>query len=309
VTATDELPGKIFISHSWHDKAFVRRLAQRLSKHGFAVWLDEQELKPGDRLAETIAAVLSKCHVVLVVVSKASRRSRWLSYELSLATKRMIAGRCRVIPVVIGDAEPPLSVRDVLYADFRRSFRAGIGAVITALQYEKEKLKVVARKRRAIPSAPQEVIEVVFGNRGWASRFGDMSDRRKHWDVVYVPVADEDGNNYRVVIDRVRADVNVVEQPPLRDGWWMDYTHETEYIDEPLRLIVSDRPVRITETARCDSEGRVLYRTFDLPFIGIDRAHVTFADVSGLNRSKQIRVLRAARKELILAGRRLRASA
>lgn len=284
---------------------FVRRLAQRLSDEGFPVWLDEHELKAGDRLAETIAEVLSQCRVVLVVVSKASRRSRWLSYELSLATERMVAGKCRVIPVVIGDVEPPRSVRDVLYADFRRSFRDGLSSIVTALKYEAEKLRI--KKDARAKRIPRRAVDVVFGARGWASRLGDLSDRRKHWDTIYLPVPDGDGNHYRVVVDEVKADLLDIPNPrPLRDGWWTDYTYETEYIDEPLRLIVSERPVRMSDTTKCDSAGRVLYRRFDLPFIGLDYAHVVFADVTGLKERKQLAVLRGARRELIRIARDLK---
>jgi len=43
--------GKIFVSYSWLDKQFVRRLVARLEKSGYLIWLDEKELAPGDRLS------------------------------------------------------------------------------------------------------------------------------------------------------------------------------------------------------------------------------------------------------------------
>ena len=42
--------GKVFISHTVADKPFVRRLAARLEKSHFQVWLDEHDLIAGDRL-------------------------------------------------------------------------------------------------------------------------------------------------------------------------------------------------------------------------------------------------------------------
>jgi len=43
------LLGEIFISHSSLDKPFVRRLARRIEKSGFSVWLDEKELIAGEK--------------------------------------------------------------------------------------------------------------------------------------------------------------------------------------------------------------------------------------------------------------------
>ena len=99
--------GKIFISHTSADKLFVRRLASRLEKDQFSVWLDEHDLIAGDPLPETIGRALEAAKVILVVVSKASISSRWLRYELNIATEKMIKGECRVIPIVIDETPLP----------------------------------------------------------------------------------------------------------------------------------------------------------------------------------------------------------
>lgn len=70
--------GKVFISHTAVDKPFVRRLAKRLAKSRFQVWLDERDLIAGDSLPENIAKALEAAKAILVVVSKASVKSKWL---------------------------------------------------------------------------------------------------------------------------------------------------------------------------------------------------------------------------------------
>jgi hypothetical protein len=95
------LLGKVFISHSSIDKPFVRRLARRLEKEGFGIWLDERELVAGDSLGKKISEALDSARAVLAVASKASIESRWLEFEVNKATSRMVKGECRVIPVVI----------------------------------------------------------------------------------------------------------------------------------------------------------------------------------------------------------------
>jgi hypothetical protein len=64
--------GRVFISHTAADKPFVRRLAARLEKSHFQVWLDEHNLIAGDPLPESIGKALQAAKVILVVVSKAS---------------------------------------------------------------------------------------------------------------------------------------------------------------------------------------------------------------------------------------------
>jgi hypothetical protein len=51
--------------------------------------------------------------VILVVVSKASVASKWLRYELNVATDRMIKGECRVIPVVIDETPLPAELAKI----------------------------------------------------------------------------------------------------------------------------------------------------------------------------------------------------
>jgi hypothetical protein len=40
----------VFLSHSSKDKPVVRELAARLKKDGVRVWLDEEQIKPGDSI-------------------------------------------------------------------------------------------------------------------------------------------------------------------------------------------------------------------------------------------------------------------
>src|SRR4051794_31607676 len=109
--------GKIFVSHSSVDKVWVRRFEKRLRAEDYDTWLDEKEIDVGDALAAKISEGLRDAKVVVVVVSAASLASRWLRYELDIATERMVAGHCRVLPVLIDDVDVPPEVAGRLYAD------------------------------------------------------------------------------------------------------------------------------------------------------------------------------------------------
>jgi hypothetical protein len=161
------LPGEVFLSHSSVDKSFVRKLTRRIEKEGFRVWLDEKKLIAGDVLGKTISEALDRASVVLVVVSKASVKSRWLSFELNKATERMVKGECRVIPVVIEKIELPAEVKGLMFADFTSSFKFGFKAVLTALQHE-ARAKVSSWRR--FDSAVTEV----FGGISYVSISGEF---------------------------------------------------------------------------------------------------------------------------------------
>jgi hypothetical protein len=72
----------VFISHSSEDKSFVLRLAADLAIAGVPVWLDSWELGPGDSLMEKIQTGVTISSFVIVVVSPASLKSKWVRQEL-----------------------------------------------------------------------------------------------------------------------------------------------------------------------------------------------------------------------------------
>jgi TIR domain. len=224
----------VFVSHSSADKAFVRRLARRIQAERFGVWLDEHELIPGDRLSEKIAEALQDAKVVLVVVSKASVKSKWLAFELNLAAERMVKGTCRVIPVVIGDVEPPAAVQGLLFADFRRSFANGLKAILTALRYEAKQ----ATRRAGFWAQAEDMVGKVFGGRGWVARLGEFDDRTH--DIVSVPAGAEGDGTTEVVFDTVSDYLR--KKKPVGEGWWSEFTEMRDDFDEDL-FLVCQRPL------------------------------------------------------------------
>ena len=65
----------VCISHSSHDKAFVKTLATALLSDGFPVWLDCWELELGDSLPDKIYDGIETSSVILLIVSRHSIES------------------------------------------------------------------------------------------------------------------------------------------------------------------------------------------------------------------------------------------
>jgi hypothetical protein len=226
--------GKVFISHTAKDKPFVRRLVARIAEAGYDVWLDEHALVVGDPLAATVGEALKKAKVVLVVVSRTSVVSRWLRYELNVATERMIKGECRVIPVVIDDTELPPEVLGVLSADCRRSLRAGWKQIETALAYEAKR----SLENQSFYLQVERLLKRFFsvGYLHSLAEYGDES-----FDVVWLDIKDEHGNDIHVPYDSIDAYGDEIK--PLGDRWWEAYSDATDRIPHPYSLVVSNRPI------------------------------------------------------------------
>lgn len=76
---------RVFISHSWKNKALARRIARRLAHRGVAVWIDESEMQVGDRLSDRLAdEIRSSSHLAVVLTSEANA-SKWVAQEIEVA--------------------------------------------------------------------------------------------------------------------------------------------------------------------------------------------------------------------------------
>jgi hypothetical protein len=113
---------KVFISHSHQDEKFVNQLLLRLNKDGIMTLANERESNIGDR----ITSAINSTDYFIIVLSKRSVNSKWVSFELSATIINEISIQDNIIlPVLIDDCEIPLSLKDRIFADFRFSFEEG----------------------------------------------------------------------------------------------------------------------------------------------------------------------------------------
>ncbi len=95
-----------FLSHCSRDKPLVREIKNHLgSIPGITLWIDEHELRTGDKLKVSIPDAITKeaDYVVVFVVPEFST-SKWLKRELRLAlTRERKLQRKFVLPVVLDE--------------------------------------------------------------------------------------------------------------------------------------------------------------------------------------------------------------
>lgn len=105
--------GAVFISYSRHDSEAAQRLATALHAAGVDVWLDRNELKPGDGWANAILQGIQNCSLFIPVVSANTQREErsrayfWREWNIAddLALG-MAPGEPFIVPVVVDDTDP-----------------------------------------------------------------------------------------------------------------------------------------------------------------------------------------------------------
>lgn len=124
-----------FLSHSSMDKPFIRQLAADLTANGVDVWLDEQRIRVGDSIPEKLAQGLAGSDFFLIAMSEHSAGSAWVQKELNNALMTEVQRRkVHIMPLKLDDTGMPPIIGDKKYADFSKSYKAGLDELLTALK-------------------------------------------------------------------------------------------------------------------------------------------------------------------------------
>lgn len=111
----------VFLSYKSCDQEWVVKLKNALVKAGIKVWLDKDEIRPGDLFAEAIEEGLKSSETIAIIVSPEAMNLGWVKAEyyraVSLAIKENPPQR--IIPLLLCDAELPGFLKDRQWVDFR----------------------------------------------------------------------------------------------------------------------------------------------------------------------------------------------
>lgn len=120
----------IFISYSRRELEFVDQLTTRLEKESYNIWLDYRRLIPGSPWDKQIEQGLKNSDAVLLVVSKASLASKYVTLEWQhfLDTKK------RVILLIFEAVDLPRELEQFEWVDFRGSYNMGLKELLFQLK-------------------------------------------------------------------------------------------------------------------------------------------------------------------------------
>lgn len=134
ITVRRSLKKKIFISHSSKDRDFVVRLSNDLLDAGHQVWYSGWEIKVGQSIPKKINEGLAESSHLAVVLSPNSIASDWVQKELnSTLMEQLNKQKIVILPILYLPCEIPMLLRDILYADMSKNYRAGLDRLLEAL--------------------------------------------------------------------------------------------------------------------------------------------------------------------------------
>ncbi|HYW43052.1 MAG TPA: SUMF1/EgtB/PvdO family nonheme iron enzyme [Bryobacteraceae bacterium] len=140
---------RVFICHASEDKAAVRELCRRLRDAGFAPWLDEEELLPGQDWDERIHTAVRACDAVLVCLSRAAvTKAGYLQKEIGQAldaAEEQPEGATFLIPVKLEPCDIPRRLARWQSADL--SQEGGFERLVETLR--KRRLEIEGRSTAA----------------------------------------------------------------------------------------------------------------------------------------------------------------
>jgi tetratricopeptide (TPR) repeat protein len=113
----------VFVCHANSDRNLVNPLVRQLREAGITVWIDDDQVEPGQSIVGRIQEGLSQSRYLLVCLSPAFLESSWCRAELAAVLKTQVdSDQARVLPVVIAGLEdaaiPPL-LADIRHSDVR----------------------------------------------------------------------------------------------------------------------------------------------------------------------------------------------
>jgi TIR domain/AAA-like domain len=110
----------LFISHNKAEKEWARELAAELKKRGITYFLDEESIRLGDDVVETIGTGLKASRHIALIISPASVRSRWVELEWASALyDDLDASKRKLLPILKRTCEIPYMLKRLNYLDAR----------------------------------------------------------------------------------------------------------------------------------------------------------------------------------------------
>ena len=122
-SSTDPQPTPYyFISYSRQEVTFVDSFARELEKHGIRTWVDFRNLIPGHKWQDQLDDGLKNSEAILLVISKASMKSRPVMDELS---KSVDSGK-RIVMIIFEPCFVDRRLKEREWVDFSRDFDGAI---------------------------------------------------------------------------------------------------------------------------------------------------------------------------------------
>src|SRR5437868_2812252 len=110
---------RVFLSCAAEGRDVAIKIAEALEARGVSVWFD-LSIPVGNSLSRRISELISASDYLIVLISPNTQEFDWVTYELTTAVRKELTARdITILPVLIADAEIPVSLRNYQYLDCR----------------------------------------------------------------------------------------------------------------------------------------------------------------------------------------------
>ncbi len=142
-----------FFSYTRSDSEFALKLAKELRQSGAKLWLDQLDIKGGERWDRTVETALVNSQGVLVILTPESVNSANVMDEVSYALEE---GKL-VIPILWRECQIPFRLRRVQYIDFTGEYKTGFDRLLLAMQIEPVSVTFEGNKIEIAEESAQDI--------------------------------------------------------------------------------------------------------------------------------------------------------
>jgi hypothetical protein len=146
----------VFLCHHGSDKKAVEEIGRRLKAEGLRPWLDEWELRPGQRWQKELERQIATIPAVAVFVGPEGV-GPWQDQEIDAFLRQAVKRGCPIIPVILpGCGDPPklpIFLESYTWVDFRKVDPEPFARLLWGIGGETwggSQIEVVEPKRRGI---------------------------------------------------------------------------------------------------------------------------------------------------------------
>jgi hypothetical protein len=113
----------VFLCHNSKNKEAIRLLADRLKSKGLRPWLDEEQIRPGERWQGALEEEIARIGAAAVCIGQ-NGIGPWQDMEIKTFLDQMLRRGCPVIPVILeGCSDTPVLppfLSQLMWVDFRK---------------------------------------------------------------------------------------------------------------------------------------------------------------------------------------------
>lgn len=123
----------VFVSYNSQDRAVVEQVTHPLKRAEVELWMDVEQLLPGDVWPRTLEQVLARSRIALIFLGPHGL-GRWQEVEIHAILDQHAHRQCTVIPILLKGSKVPLLLRSFTWFDFTQADSNSINRLLAAIQ-------------------------------------------------------------------------------------------------------------------------------------------------------------------------------